>query len=144
MTENLIDDIPLPGMPELDPASTPIGITPRSEPCWRLVNAAGESYLYGDTEPHFATKAEAEVSAKEVAEMRSDNDDDPDPLTPAQLSEPCWTAIAACGDDLADELDEGGHFPSAPYAIDQARQFDWSVIGGVLRCDDGDLCEAKA
>jgi hypothetical protein len=144
MSVNLTDDIPLPGMPEPDPALPPVGVAPTAEPCWRLVDAAGESYLYGDTEPHFATKAEAEVSAKEVAQMRSDNGDEPDPLSPARLPEPCWTAVAACGDDLADELDEGGHFPSAQYAIDQARQFDWSVIGGVLRCDDGDLCKAMA
>lgn len=138
-----IQDIAFPGMPEPGPAQPPVGVAALPEPCWHLLDAEGHPHTDDDIIRHFTTETDAKGGAQDVAEYRADNDLEPETLTPAQLPEPCWTATAACGKDLADSLDGGDHFDSAAFTLWQARECDWQVVGGVLRCDDGEFCTPK-
>ncbi|MEU4558558.1 hypothetical protein AB0F72_09210 [Actinoplanes sp. NPDC023936] len=137
-----IENIPLPGMPE--PVWTvntvldlPAGIVQSPQPCWHLVDAADAPYVPGDTMPHYDTQ----VDAASVAEGLTEHDDAP--FVPAAFPHGCWTAVAACG--LVLDSEEGGsaHFDGPDLALSEAAEAAWTVVGGVLRCEDGEDCKPK-
>lgn len=104
------------------------GIAQLPEPCWGLPN---------DDLTHYPD----EQAALDVAE---DDQERHDQTKPTQMSDRCWVAQAACGKWVdADSFQIAHHLtPGDAYAA--ARDQDFEVNAGVLRCDDGDLCKSAA
>jgi hypothetical protein len=78
-------------------------------PCWMLVPPGGGLDDVDDEGSHYASQAEARDVAAGAARRRGEP-----PLQAMALPQPCWYAVAACGD----QYDGGGevscvHFPDA-------------------------------
>jgi hypothetical protein len=109
-------------------------------PCWMLV-APGHGLDDVDPEgAHYATEAEAREIAARAARRR----DEP-PLQAIALPEPCWYAVAACGDQYEDGGELGCvHFPDADTLADLVPLGDWQRgPDGVWTCA-GEHCRTCA
>jgi hypothetical protein len=90
-------------------------------PCWMLVPPGGGLDDVDDEGAHYATQAEARDVAARAARRRGEP-----PLQAIALPQPCWYAVAACGD----RYDDGGgvscvHFPDADTLADLVPLGDW-------------------
>ncbi|HEY6114672.1 MAG TPA: hypothetical protein VI172_01825 [Candidatus Dormibacteraeota bacterium] len=105
----------------------PAGVTQLAEPCW--VNP--------EEDAHYASEQDA---LEATCDHLRSCDRHPRPRVE---SSPCWTGQAACGRWLDVEDFPIGHYGTVDDVLHDALAADWSVVDGVLRCEDGDACEAK-
>lgn len=110
-----------------DTATLPAGITQLPEPCWELPN---------DDLTHYPNERTALDAAEEDEERHGET-------KPTQMKGRCWVAQTACGRWVDTDGFHIGHHATSDEARAAAHDQDFTVYDGVLRCEDGDPCEAK-
>lgn len=96
--------------------------------CWML---AGAGQLVDDEGPHYEDQAEAVAVATAEARRRGEQ-----PRTGVALEQPCWQAIAVCGERYAGDGEFSCvHFPDEKTARDILPFDDWTIRpDGALLC----------
>jgi hypothetical protein len=104
------------------------GITCLPAVCWVLVEPG---QLVDAEGPHYDNEAEALAVATAAARRHGDQ-----PRTPMALDQPCWQAIAICGERYAGDGEFSCvHFPDETTAQDTLPADDWTTgPGGALLC----------
>lgn len=109
------------------------GVGPRPQPCWTILNEAGEGVGYEGAEYHYDSREKAEQDAATYTGMT---------VTVTQHEFSCWTATLLCGEPFIYEGDDQEqHFADEANLLNSAEvQGNLLIPGKGLACDASTDC----